>query len=282
MAVVTARQSAGELSDLQFSRVVCLLKDNFGIGLPKHKRASISRRLNTLFWGSNSTSFDQFFSESLGTAPNPGVVSELIDQVSNNHTYFWREPKHFQLFSAVVLPELEQRLSQERDLRIWCPASATGEEPVTLALLIVEYFRSKAAGWRSGVLATDISAGGLAHARAGIWSAENVQRLPANLRRYFQQAGPSQRKLVDQAASELTWRRLNLVAQAYSFRRKMHVVFCRNVLMYFDKDTTTAVLERIHDVLVPGGWLFLSHSETIGRDSVFEYVQPGVYRRRTS
>ncbi|MFT5585402.1 MAG: chemotaxis protein methyltransferase CheR [Cognaticolwellia sp.] len=282
MTASPTRRSGDELSDLQFSRVACLLHEHFGIDLPEHKRASISRRLNTVFRGSSSPSFDLFFAESLGAPPDFGVLSELIDKASTNHTYFWREPEHFKLFSEVVLPELARRLSHEQDLRIWCAAAATGEEPVTLALLAMDYFRFKGAGWRCGVLATDISASALEHARAGLWSSENVLRLPVRLRRHFRQAGPAHMRLVEHAANELTWRRLNLVAQAYPFQRKMHVVFCRNVLIYFDKETKAAVIERIHDVVAPGGWLFLSHSETIGRDSVFEYVQPGVYRRRTS
>lgn len=281
MASSSAQLSQEELSDTQFRRVAALLQEQFGIELPEHKRLSISIRLQTVYQATGGLSFDAFFAERLGQRPDMAVLSELIDKASTNHTYFWREPEHFKLFATVVLPELERRFRLERDLRIWCAAAATGEEPVTLSLLTMEYFQCKG-GWRTGVLATDISASALAHARAGVWESQNVLRLPVELRRHFEPSGPSQMKLRAKAAAELTWRRLNLVARAYPFRQKMHVVFCRNVLIYFDKDTTEAVLQRIHDVLVPGGWLFISHSETIGRDSVFEYVQPGVYRRRTA
>ena len=277
----TAPLWSDELSDTQFRRVAALLQEQFGIELPENKRASISLRLKAVFRTTRHSSFDLFFAECLGQKPNMAVLSELIDKASTNHTYFWREPEHFKLFTSVVLPELERRLGAERDLRVWCAAAATGEEPVTLALLAMEYFQRKA-GWRTGVLATDISASALAHARKGMWDSQNVLRLPIGLRRHFQPAGPARMQLRANAADEITWRRLNLVARAYPFKQKMHVVFCRNVLIYFDADTTAAVLKRIHDVLVPGGWLFISHSETIGRDSVFEYVQPGVYRRRAT
>ncbi len=273
------RQPREGLSDLQFQRVAALLVEHFGIDLPEHKRETIARRLHRLYAEGDFHSFDDFFSGTLGTPPEMRVLSELIDRASTNHTYFWREPEHFRLFSEQVLPDLERRLAAERDLRIWCAAAATGEEPVTLAMLTRAHFGFRARQWSLGVLATDISASALAHARRGVWRQDNVQRLPIELRRAFSPAGPGLLKLDPQLAKELTWRRLNLVAQAYPFRRAMHVVFCRNVLIYFDKETTEQVLQRIHQVLEPGGWLFLSHSETIGRDSIFEYVQPGVYRR---
>lgn len=268
------------LSDLQFQRVATLLSEYFGIELPERKRETISRRLRRLYSEGEYSSFDDFFSGALGSPPEMRVLSELIDKASTNHTYFWREPEHFRLFSARVLPDLERRLAAERDLRIWCAAAATGEEPVTLAMLTQAHFGFRSREWNLGVLATDISASALAHARRGVWRQDNVQRLPIELRRAFSPAGQGLFKLDPQIAKELTWRRLNLVAQSYPFRRAMHVVFCRNVLIYFDKETTDHVLQRIHQVLEPGGWLFLSHSETIGRDSIFEYVQPGVYRRR--
>ncbi|MED5371959.1 MAG: protein-glutamate O-methyltransferase CheR [Myxococcota bacterium] len=276
---MTQTRRASGLTDAQFSRLCRLIQDHFGIEVPERKRPMLEVHLAKLAREMGYLDFASFFAEHLSQKPSEKVVSALVDGASTNHTYFWREPAHFRVLQERVIPELMVQGEREHDLRIWCAAAATGEEAVTLAMLAREAVLGTQ--WHTGVLATDISSTALGKARGGSWRADNVERLPQRLQQHFLPEQGGARQLSGTIQDLVTWRRLNLLAGPYPFRKPFQVVFCRNVLIYFDEEHTRAVLNSIHEVMVPGGYLFLSHSETIGRNSPpFEYVQPGVYRRR--
>jgi chemotaxis protein methyltransferase CheR len=222
------------------------------------------------------TDFDAFFEAHFTRAPSIEILGRLIDRVSTNHTFFWRESEHLVHLRDVVLPELVR--SGKRDLRVWCAAAATGEEPWTLAMLITNALPT---GWEGGLLATDISARALSTAQKGLYKAENVSRLPTALREKWMAPGPDDTlRIVDALRREVTWRRLNLIGAPFPYKRPMDVVFCRTVMIYFDEPTRQDVVRRIAHVTRPGGWLFIGHSETLGRtDAVWRFERPGIYRR---
>lgn len=266
----------------QFSR---LIYDTFGISLGENKRDMLTQRLRSLVIAQGCTSFGEFFQRQLKN-PSREILSDLIDRVSTNHTYFNREPAHFEYLTKHVLPELIP-LARTRagrstpDFRMWCAAASRGHEPYTLAMLVREFLGAEYPSWKAGLLATDISDSALAVARAGNYPASEVQALPAQLReRYFKSRPNGNVEVVPSIKQDVTYRRLNLMNSSYPFRQAFDVIFCRNVLIYFDPPTKRQVSERMRDVLVPGGYLFVGLAESLGRETAgYKFVQPGVYRR---
>jgi chemotaxis protein methyltransferase CheR len=284
MAALTGadvRLSEGEFQD--FSRFIY---ETFGINLGENKRDMLTQRLRSLVVEQGFESFRDFFQSQLKN-PSREVLSDVIDRVSTNHTYFNREPAHFQLLTNKVLPEVMPRARArarggQPDFRMWCAAASRGHEPYTLAMLVRDFLGSEYPQWKAGLLATDISENALRVARAGVYPATEVDALPSQLReRYFSKKGEGFCEVAPGLKKDVTFRRLNLMNTSYPFRNPFDVVFCRNVLIYFDTPTKKAVCGRISDVLESGGYLFVGLAESLGREvGELEHVQPGVYRKK--
>jgi chemotaxis protein methyltransferase CheR len=207
----------------------------------------------------------------------------MMDLISTNLTGFFRESGHFDYFSEVILPEIVSRAAgRGRRLRIWSAGCSSGEEPYTIAILVNEGL-PEVQSWDAKLLATDLSTKVLGHAMRGIYRAEQLASVPGMLlARYFvcvqtrperlYKVGDSWRRLVH-------FGRLNLM-EAWPVRGPFDVIFCRNVMIYFDKATQGRLIGRFWDLLAPGGMLFVGHSESLADvKHKFEYVQPTVYRR---
>jgi chemotaxis protein methyltransferase CheR len=210
-------------------------------------------------------------------------MSELINRLSTNHTFFNREKDHFDHFRQTALPEALRRgqAAGVKDLRVWCAASSTGEEPYMLAMCMREVFGAAHRDWDTALLATDISERALAVARTGTYAPDRMQDLPAPLReKYFRPHGPDF-EAVPELKSMITYRRLNLMNPSYPFKREFDAIFCRNVLIYFDSPTKNEVVAKMAKFLRPGAYLYIGHSETLGRETEhYRYVSPAVYRRK--
>src|SRR5262245_57565922 len=198
----------------------------------------------------------------------------MIDALATNHTSFLREPEHFEFLRYEVLPKL---LSRDR-IDVWSAACSTGEEVWTLAMLLGE----SAPARRGRVLATDISSKALSFAQAATYPAERCQPIPPQwLARYFRAEGspPSSYTVVPSIRANASFRRLNLV-DAFSPPGWFPVIFCRNVMIYFDRETQERVVRQLADCLEPGGYLFVGHAESLTRIThALEYVKPAVYRK---
>jgi chemotaxis protein methyltransferase CheR len=270
------------ISEQDHRSTAALVRQHFGIHLPASKRDMLAARLYRLVRETGCTSFSEFFRRHL-SPPGPEMLSLLADHLSTNHTFFNREAEHFWVLRDRLLPELLQdlRLRGERDLRTWCAASSTGEEPATLAMVIQEALGPDAARWQAGLLATDLSSRALATARAGVYPTAAVRTLPAAYaERWFDHRPDGTSVLVPELRRQLTYRRFNLMNRRFPFRRPFHVIFCRNVMIYFEDDTKRALVRRLFDQTTPGGYLFIGHAESItGLDSPWQPVQPGLYRK---
>ena len=193
-----------------------------------------------------------------------------------------REPEHFTYMRQVVLPWLKQKEAKSKDIRIWCGASSTGEEPYTLAMIIMDYFGLEHTAWDTQVLATDISTQVLRKAMDGVYSSEQVEVLPENWRRRFFRKilNEDAYRVTDELKKEVIYRQFNLM-DPLPFRKKLHVVFLRNVMIYFDEKTKRELIEKIYEVMEPGGYLFIGQTETINKEYCpFEHVRPSVYRKK--
>lgn len=269
------------ISEKEFSQLRSLIYQKAGINLTEQKKTLVLNRLRNhlakLGIPNFATYYNYVVSDKSGCE-----ISELIDRISTNHTFFYRESEHFDFFTKHALPEIEKFLKSKKsnDLRVWCAACSSGEEPYTLAMLMMEYFGSDYKYMNAGLLATDISARVLKKAAAGIYSTEGVSKIPPVLKKkYFQKLNDDQWAVKDFLKKEVLFRRFNLLDQQH-FKKPFHLIFCRNVMIYFDRSTRNTLIERFYNSTTEVGYLFIGHSESLGRESG-NYVSPipAVYKK---
>ncbi len=277
--------TTGSLMDItatEFAQLRDLIHQRFGINLTEQKRSLLVGRLQKLMRNRNLATFTDYY-EYLKTDKTEGALGELVDLISTNHTYFNREKEHFEYFSQVALPAVITSLKQQnrKDLRIWCAGCSTGEEPYTLLMLMMEYLGSEYSSWDAGILATDISDRALTIARRGAYSTDRVQQLPDPLwKKYFVKSGSDEMMVNDKLKREATFRRFNLMNTTFPFKKPFQMIFCRNVMIYFDQPTRDALVSRYHKFTEPGGYLFIGHSETLGRNqTLYKYLKPALYQK---
>jgi chemotaxis protein methyltransferase CheR len=270
------------ISNEEFSLLRALIQRKFGINLSDQKKSLLVGRLQKLLRHSGYASFRDYY-EALIHDKGEEKLSQLVDRISTNHTYFNRENAHFDFFAQTALPAVANRLRQvnDQDLRIWCAGCSTGEEAYMLLMLMVEYFGEEYRRWNCGILATDISSRVLEIAEQGIYPEDKITMLPETLKKkYLQPTGDGQYAFQERLRKDATFRRFNLMNERFPFKKPFHVIFCRNVMIYFDAPTRTALIEKFHQVMKPGGYLFIGHSETLGRQqNLFKYVMPAVYQK---
>lgn len=265
------------LTDAEYRKLAGFIKDNYGINLKEEKRVLLAGRLQSLLSVSGIRNFTDYYNYLISDRSGAAEV-DLINRITTNHTFFMRESDHFSYFQNQVLPLLEKSIST-RDLRTWCAACSTGEESYTLAMLIDEYFGRKKLGWDSRVLATDISEKALTDAKRGVYDAERIAPLPSHWRmNYFTPFGENSYQVADRIKNEVIYRKFNLMDRHFPFKKKFHVIFCRNVMIYFDEETKYELIEKFYTCTERGGYLFIGHSETLDKNRTgYKYVMPSVY-----
>lgn len=268
------------IRDSEFQQLVGYVKAHCGLDL-SGKRHLIEGRLQNVLATQHLTSFNEYYQYVVSDRSGEAITT-MLNKLTTNHTYFLRERDHFDLFREQVLPFLEKSVPS-KDLRIWSAGCSSGEEPYTLAMIIDDYFREKKWLWDARILATDISRKSLDRAVDGIYSDEQVAVLPEVWRRrYLQPLNDDKYQIIDRIRSEVIFRAFNLNNEIYPFKRKFHVIFCRNVMIYFDLPTKQRLLQRLYDITEPGGYLFIGHAESIGRDQTkYKYIVPAVYRKES-
>lgn len=284
-AATDGRLAPGEVDALldeeSFAALSQLVRRHLGIELPPQKRPLAAERLRKLAAARGVRSVGALLQSKLHGEPDAAFLSDLADALSTNHTHFWREPKHLEILRDDALPERLTAHRHDHDLRVWCAASATGEEPWTIAMLIDKVLGADKHNWQAGLLATDVSARALSLARAGVYREENVRALPAELReKYLKRRSAEELEVAPSIRRDVLFRRFNLIRPAYPFKGTFDIVFIRNVLIYFDEPTRLAVMERIVSLLNPGGWLFIGHAETVpGRGLGLRMITAGAFRK---
>jgi chemotaxis protein methyltransferase CheR len=212
---------------------------------------------------------------------NADEITELVNAVTTNLTAFFRENHHFEFLADTALPEAVKRNRAERSLRIWSAGCSTGEEPYSIAMILAEK-HSMLRGWDTRILASDIDSNVLAQARSGIYPMARVEGLPSSrLKQFFQKGRGAQQgkaRVREVLRSLIRFDQINLM-EALQLERQ-DIIFCRNVIIYFDKPTKAALMDRFADVLVDGGYLIIGHSESLYQvTDRFELVGHTVYRK---
>ncbi len=273
-----------QITDQEFKLFRSFIYENFGINLTDAKRALLMNRLQKILKRKNLSSFKEYY-ELVRNDKTLTQLSELVDAVSTNHTFFFRERAHFDFMVEKALPEIVPQLEKrgKKDLRIWCAASSTGEEPYVMGMLVMEYLGANYRHWSAGVLATDISNDALSAAINGVYSYERISQVPQKLQAvYFEKLGPDKFRVKEKLRKEVLFRRFNLMNEVFPFKKPFHIIFCRNVMIYFDQKTRERLVNRLFDFTASGGYLFIGNAETLGRgESPYRYIAPSIYQRVT-
>jgi len=271
-----------DLTERQFDTISSLVHELCGINLHVGKKelvkARLTKRLRELEM-ENFASYIDLISSDAGQAE----ILTMLDALSTNLTFFFREHAHFDLLRQKVVPEMMLRHAQDRQMRVWSAGCSTGEEAYSIAIALNEVIADPA-GWDVRILATDLSTRALEAARKGVYSRERLRDTPAGtIAKYFtwSRSGDAKLYMVNESLRKMVaFARLNLI-EPWPMRGPFDAIFCRNVMIYFDKPTQTRLAERFWEMLCPGGIMFIGHSESFtGVQHRFKYVEPTVYRRR--
>jgi len=274
-----------KMPDPVFNRFAGYIQQTCGIKMPKSKKGMLESRLKKRLRLLNLDSFEDYEKMVFSRRGMRDEVYHMIDVVTTNKTDFFREPEHFHFFHDHVLPELLacHGTGVRRPIRTWSAGCSSGEEPYALAMILNE-FAGTTPGYRFTVLGTDISNAVLATARRGVYQKRRVDPVPDHLKRkYFMRSRDRDLELVrvvPELRARVQYLRLNLMARYFELGDVFEVLFCRNVIIYFDKPTQEILLRKLCDHLVPDGYLFLGHSETLHNfDLPIRQVRPMVYQR---
>lgn len=268
-----------ELKDKDFQRLVKFVQDHYGINLSQKRQLIIGRLSNPVI-SMGFSNFNEYVDHILGQK-NPQDIELMLNKLTTNYTFFMRETAHFDYFQNTVLPYLEQANKNSHILSVWSAGCSSGQEPYTLSMILKEYFDRKPVKWDTRVLATDISQNALKAATQGIYDEESLKQLPPEWKRkYFR---TTSEKGVFQVSEDL---RKNVIYKTFNlmdpirFKLKFDVIFCRNVMIYFDQPTKEALVQRFFNATVPGGYLFIGHSESLNKATTpYQYLMPSAYRK---
>lgn len=271
------------LSGAAYRTLAGLVYHHSRIRLGPDKQPLLANRLRNRLRTLGLDSFDAYCAL-LESAPDGEEIEHLVDLISTNHTKFFREPEHFSHLTNRILPELVPQLATAGSpLRVWSAATASGEEAFTLAVVLAEYFRmGPAIDWQ--VEASDISRRMLVRAQEGIYRMADVAMVtPELLKRYFQKgvaARAGSCRLRTEIRERVQFHRINLFQSEYPVPKPQHVIFCRNVMIYFDPPSRATLLLKLSRHLAPGGYLIIGHSESLqGLRHELEPVRQGIYRK---
>lgn len=273
-----------ELNNRDFGRLAQLIEGHCGIKMPPTKKLMVEGRLRRRVRALALRDLDDYCAFLFDRGGLQQEFIHLVDVVTTNKTDFFREPEHFSFLGEQAAPALMRTgAGLTRPLRAWSAACSTGQEPYTIAMVLAEV-ASHTRGYRFTIRASDISSEVLAVALRAIYPADQAEPIPPELRRRYlmrgRDASESMVRVAPELRSKVSFRRLNLIEGAYPWDEPMDVVFCRNVLIYFDRPTQFQVLDFLCRNIIRGGWLFLGHSETLsGLSLPLRPVLPAVYQR---
>jgi chemotaxis protein methyltransferase CheR len=270
------------ISAKDYARLCELIHSEAGIHLGTEKKTMLEVRIKRRLKVLNLYSYGEYCDYLFGHQGLEEEITHLIDVVTTNKTDFFREPKHFNFLVDRALPEMAERING-RPFLIWSAGCSSGEEPYTMAIVLSEYALAHP-GFRFRILACDISTTVLAKAEQGVYSNDIVAPVPPLLRRkYFMRSRDPRSdkvRVVPELRRSIEFRRLNFTDDDYGITEKFDAVFCRNVIIYFDRPTQERILQKLSAHLLPGGYMFVGHAETLHDMKLpLTPVAPALYRR---
>ncbi|MBQ5330938.1 MAG: protein-glutamate O-methyltransferase CheR [Oscillospiraceae bacterium] len=265
-----------KISDANFTRLVRYVRTNYGINLER-KRVLVEGRLSAPAASMGFADIDAYLEHILSSSDPRGTV-QLINKLTTNHTFFMREPDHFEFMRKTFLPYAEATV-QDKDLRVWCAACSNGAEPYTMAMVMDDYFGSRGADWDKVILATDVDTDALKAAKEGVFTPDFLNACPQHMiDRYFEVLDNGNYRVIKKIRDQVVFKKFNLMNEIV-YKKPFDLISCRNVMIYFEQDTKEQLVRRLYECTKHGGYLFIGHAENIPRDSRYEFVQPAVFRK---
>lgn len=269
-----------ELQQEDFIKLLTFVQKNYGIDLSKKKQL-IQSRLQSTLYNEGYKDFSQYV-EHITKTNNHSDIENLLNKLTTNYTYFLREAEHFEFFRDTILPYLVAAKKGRKTLNIWSAGCSSGEEPYTITMFIKDFLGAQASAWDTRILATDISMEVMSVAQKGEYELESLKNLPeAWKKRFFRKSLTDPNKVVvsDELKKNVIYRPFNLM-DPIKFKTSFDVIFCRNVMIYFDQPTKDALVNRFYHATVPGGYLLIGHSESVNRNATnYSYIMPATYRK---
>ena len=275
------------IDEPEFNYIKDLVYKHTGIVLAPHKKIMVQSRLNIRLRKNGMSTFKEYVN-ALKTNPafSKNEILELINRMTTNKTDFFRENHHFEFLKEKYLPAFEKNAIEQgkKNLKIWCAAASTGEEPYSIAITVNEYFNNKP-GWNIKILATDIDTNVLDTAKRGIYKKDRLDPVSETLKKkYFNKVvdeGVEKFEAKNELKSMITYKKLNLLEFPYVLGDKMDLIFCRNVIIYFDKPTQKKIFAEFENSLKDEGFLIIGHSETMfGISDRYKFLGHTIYQKK--
>lgn len=272
-----------QLTDAQFQQFSSLVYEKTGIYLKPEKKELLNARLGKRLRATGLNSFKDYYDYVMRDKSGEELV-QLIDSVSTNFTSFFRENSHFEILSSAVLPGfVREGRGKNKEILFWSSACSSGEEPYTMGM-VVEDFASRHPGFHYRIMATDISTRVLAHAKRGVYPDDRISNVSKPfLKKYFQKGVGSSAgyvKIKDNVKGKIHFNRFNLMDE-FPWKESIDVIFCRNVMIYFNRETQQELVGKFYEALAPGGYLFIGHSESISSlKHGFTQLEATAYQKR--
>jgi chemotaxis protein methyltransferase CheR len=265
------------LKESQLKSYSNLLYKKTGISISDSKKETFEIKIQKLMRRNNISSYDEYFSI-ISNEENKDSIQEFINTITTNTTQFFREIAHFEYIEkniGKILADIP-RIQRNREIRVWCAASSTGQEPVTAALVLRQCLGEDI---NIKILATDISSNVLKKAMKGFYSTSECEGIPKHfLQRYFLKANEGY-QLKSDILKLISYRYFNLINN-FSFKNNFDIVLCRNVMIYFNNSVQETLINKIYDNLVSGGLLFIGHSESlVNKKHSFKFIGPSIYKK---
>lgn len=279
------RHNTMQLSDSDFTFICHFVYETTGIVLNEAKREMIYRRLTRIVRERKLSSFSEYCQ--ILRTNSQEEQDYFVNAITTNLTSFFREEHHFEFLSEIEFPRLlrlkKTLATGKKRLRIWSSASSTGEEPYSIAMTLLASFGHALAQWDAKILATDIDSNVLSTAKAGVYDYKKIEAIPSTLLKayFYQGRGDNENnvKVNNKLRQLITFKQLNLL-NTWPMKGPFDIIFCRNVIIYFDKKTQHELFARYHEMLAPGGILILGHSENLGSyQQYFENVGRTIFRK---
>ncbi len=282
MSAFQSVHQSPEFTEKDFLKISRLVYDQSGISLSDSKKELVKARLGKRIRKGRFQSFGEYYRYVINDQSGEELIL-LLDSISTNFTHFFRENHHFEYLRNSLIPQIKNRTGcYQKKIRIWSAGCSSGEEPYSIAITLSESL-TPASEWNLKILATDISTKVLTNAQSGIYLKEKIEALSPDLAKKYFLRGENQWqnhvKVKSTLKSVVKFQRINLM-DSFSFSEPFDCIFCRNVMIYFDKKTRENLVNRLYNHLEKGGVLFIGHSESLtGIDHPFSYVNPAIYKK---
>ena len=271
-----------KISDADFNKLVKFVYNNYGINLAQ-KRVLIEGRLCNEIKRKGFSDYHQYLESVYRDSTGTEIIA-LLNKLTTNYTFFMREAEHYQYMKEVILPQISTMRRPKKYVKVWSAGCSSGEEAYTTQMQMQDFFGASASSWDTTINATDISEQVLTKARKAVYHKDSMKNLdPSWIKKYFTPLDNNCYQVQKSITDKVKFGTFNLMKPIPKLTVPYDIIFCRNVIIYFDLPTKIALINRFYDALAPGGHLFIGHSESVPRDQTkFQYVKPAIYKKPLS